>query len=458
MSAGSEVSIYDRMCWPEGELERALASGAHRRELTAYLGAGEYATLRARAAPAQRRQHPVRPRRTRPGRARAAAMKVYLLPGILGSQLGRPRAAAEPPDLLWLDPTDVVKGRLMELAWAPGGEPSGHRQDGGNAPRPAPLQPLQPLGAIVYSYLALKLRLAAAGFAVVLYDYDWRDDLEAAGDALAGRLEAEPADELALVGHSMGGLLARRALACCSAGTATRIRRLVGIGAPHGGAIAAVQALRGTYPVVCRLAAIDREHDAQTLTTGVFRTFMSLYQMLPAGGAAPDLFEPGNWPRAGAQPDPALLQAARGFGRRLASADPRFVSIIGTGQRTVTGIERRGEQFRYTVTAAGDGTVAAARATLPGARAYSVRCEHSELPRNPTVAAALIEILRGGRTRRLREGARARFGRSAYVTDQGLRRAFGHKLDWSRMHAHERRRYLNFLNEPPAAYRPPPAR
>ena len=32
-----EISVYDRMCWPEAELERALAGGAHRRELAAYL-------------------------------------------------------------------------------------------------------------------------------------------------------------------------------------------------------------------------------------------------------------------------------------------------------------------------------------------------------------------------------------------------------------------------------------
>ena len=63
-----------------------------------------------------------------------------------------------------------------------------------------------------------------------------------------------------------------------------------------------------------------------------------------------------------------LLRAARGFGAQLAPADQRFVSIIGTGQRTVTGIERRGAQFRYQVSSAGDGTVASACATLPGAQ------------------------------------------------------------------------------------------
>jgi hypothetical protein len=149
-----------------------------------------------------------------------------------------------------------------------------------------------------------------------------------------------------------------------------------------------------------------------------------------------------------------LLRAARRFGDQLAGSDARFFSIVGTGQRTVTGIERRGQQFRYQVSSAGDGTVASACATLPGVRSYSLRCEHSELPRSQSVAAALIDLLQRGRTRQLREGVIARHGRSSYVTDAGLRRELGQKIDWYRLSIGERRQYLNRLNEPPAAYRP----
>jgi pimeloyl-ACP methyl ester carboxylesterase len=431
MSSHGEISVYDRMCWPEAELERALAGGAHRRELAAYLGGYEYTTLAAlaRQSQAARRRRPAARKR----------LKIYLLPGILGSQLGRPRPAGRPPDLLWIDPSDVVQGRLAEL----------------RLPRvTSGASPLQPLGAIVYSYLALKLRLAAAGFEVVLYDYDWRGDVLASGRALADQLTKDDAAQLALIGHSMGALLARAALAHYgnSAG-AERITRVIGIGAPHGGSIAAVQALRSTYPIVGRLAAIDRVHDAETLTRLAFRGFMSLYQLLPAASATLDLYDPGIWPRAGARPDPALLRAARAFGGQLAAPDRRFFSIVGTGQRTVTGIERRGQQFRYQVSSAGDGTVASCCATLPGVRSYSLRCEHSELPRSESVAAALIDLLHRGRTRRLREGVIARPGRSSYVTDAALRRELGRKLDWYSLGIGERRQYLNRLNEPPRSYR-----
>jgi pimeloyl-ACP methyl ester carboxylesterase len=417
----AEISVYDRMCWPAGQLEKALRTGAHRRELAAYFGAGEYALLRslARARAPRRRSLP----------------KVYLLPGIMGSQLGSRRTHGLPPDLLWLDPTDIARGRLSELRW-------------GANPR------LEPLGGIVYSYLALKLRLQGQGFEVIVHDYDWRADLRQLGAALAARLQADGSARLALVGHSMGGLLARAALAHCAADSATsgRIVRVIGLGTPHGGSIAAVQALRATYPVVFRLAAVDRRHDARHLSRHVFGSFASVYQLLPMEAGGLDLFDPLAWPRRGVGPRAALLAATRGWRAQLAPADERFASIIGTGQRTVTGLERRGGQFRYEVSTAGDGTVAALRATLPGARAYYLRCEHSELPRSELVAGAVMDLLQTGRTRRLPQRVFASRGRHAYVTDTEMRRSLSRKVDWQRLTTAERRRYFARLNIPPPLY------
>lgn len=421
MSSSSPPSVYDRMCWPQPMLEQALASGEHRRELNAYLGPTEYALL------SQLAQRAVAARR-RPG-----SLSVYLLPGILGSQLGLARSAHEPPDVLWLDPDDIVLGRLAEL-------------------HPDHPTPLRSLGAIVYNYLPLKLRLSAAGFNVILHDYDWRDDVLASGRALNERLKQDSAESLVLIGHSMGGLLARAALAQYGSG-AERIRQFIGIGAPHGGSMAAVQALRATYPVVCRLAAIDQQHDADTLTMNVFRYFLSLYQMLPTETPDLNLYEIANWPGAGNGPDPTLLQLARGFSPQLAPGDTRFISIVGTGQRTVTGLERQDQQFRYEITSAGDGTVAAVRATLPDTRVYSLRCEHSELPRSPTVAAALIDLMRSGRTHRLTEGAAARAGSSVYLTDAAIRRELDKKVDWHKLTTGQRRRYLNQISVAPKSYR-----
>ena len=418
MRPSETISAYDRMCWPTGELERALERGTQRRELRAYLGAAEYDQLCTLARAAAR------------ARPRAGLPKVYLLPGIMGSQLGRARPRGRPVDLLWLDPSDVVQGRLAELRW-------GARRS------------LQTLGAIPYTYLPLKLRLRSAGFEVVLYDYDWRDDLRGLAAALAARLRADSARELALIGHSMGGLLARAAMALAS----ERITRLIGLGTPHEGAMPAVQALRATYPVVCRLAAIDTRHDAEALCREVFHSFTSIYQLLPDRVGKLDLLDPHCWPRHGVQPDAARLLAARGFRASLATPDERYVSIIGTGQRTVTGLARRGGQFHYEISAAGDGTVAATRATLPGARNYYVRCEHSELPRNERVGAALVDLLRTGRTQRLPQKLVRSRGPVLEVSDSALRRGLARKIDWHALSPAARRRYLKRLSAAPALYR-----
>jgi pimeloyl-ACP methyl ester carboxylesterase len=419
------------MCWPTERIEAALAAGTHHRELLAYFGRTEYELLRelARGAASARGRAPGR------SAGRAPRPTIYLLPGMLGSQLGWPRRGGQPPDLLWLDPSDVAHGRLSAL-----------RLD-------APVR-LRSLGVIPYTYLRLKLRLEACGFEVVVHDYDWRLSLDAVGATLARRLERDSAARLALVGHSMGGLLARAALKHCTAGTQRRIVKLIGVGTPFGGAIGAAQVLRASYPVLLRLAALDRLHPPEDLSA-TFRGFLSLYQMLPtAGVGALDLFTRSSWPRRGPGPSAAMLAAARRFLQALPAADERFVSIVGTGQRTVTGIERRGAQFRYEVSAAGDGTVPAAAAVCAGAAHYCLRCEHSQLPREARVATAIVELLERGSTAAVQAGVHTRKGRCAYVTDAQLRRQLGSKIEWHALGAASRRRYLNSLSAPPPSYRP----
>lgn len=433
------VSVYDRMCWPPGQLEQALRTGAHRLELAAFLGPAEYRWLCTLARPGGTAAGSGRSRHGGRRAARRAGLPtVYLLPGIMGSQLGYRRAHGLPPDLLWLDPTDIGHGRLAEL-------------------RMGRTRRIEPLGAIAYSYLPLKLRLEARGFDVVLHDYDWREDLRVLGARLAQRLRADPGERLALVGHSMGGLLARMALAELSAepALADRIVRIITLGTPHHGSVAAVQALRAAYPVVCRLAAVDRRHDARQLSQSVFSTFASVYQLLPDHAGGIDLFDPAEWPARGVRPHVGRLRATRGWRTRMAAPDHRFECIVGTGQRTVTGLERRGGQFRYEISSAGDGTVATLRAALSGARNYFLRCEHSELPRQEIVAAAIDDLLTAGRTRRLPQRPLAVRARHVWVTDAEMRGSFARKIDWHALSLAERRRYLTALNAPPPLYRAP---
>ena len=418
------VSIYDRLRRSDDELCALLATGAARRELTAVFGAAEYTLLAALAR--QARQTP-----------RRHAATVYILPGIMGTQLGTPRTAVEqtaplPADLLWLDPQDIIGGALARL-------------------RLPDAAGLITLGAIPYSYLALQLRLRAAGFAVVVHDYDWRSDLRVTGRALAERMRADSTPEIFIVAHSMGGLLARSAL---GEPGLERVRRLITLGAPHGGSYGAVQALRGTYPVVRRLAALDQHYDADFLSASVFSTFPSIHQSLPShGGSATDtLFAIDHWPSCAPRPSARLLQDAQAFVSALPPTDARCITISGTHQRTVTNLRLVNDEFHYQVSDAGDGTVPLERAQLPGCDNYFVRCEHSALPRSATVARALLELLRHGRTTRLASIPGPQLGRLIWVSDSELRTTWSEKIDWARLTPATRRDYLNRLNQPPPQY------
>ena len=415
----SQISIYDRMYHSDAELCALLASGNARRELIAVFGAAEYAQLAALASQAQR------------ARLRHAGT-VYILPGIMGTQLGALRPAGAPADLLWLDPQDVIGGALTRL-------------------RLPATSGLVSLGAIPFSYLALQLRLRAGGFNVVVHDYDWRQSLEELATAFAARLRANAAPEILIVAHSMGGLIARRAM---QDPALVRVRRLITLGTPHRGSFGAVQAIRGTYPVVRRLAALDRLHDAEFLAAQVFSSFPSINQMVPppGSGLAADLFDVDNWPRSGPRPDVRLLAAARSFFDTLSPTEPRCIAISGTRQRTVTGLQLVDDDFRYQISEAGDGTVPLERSQLVESDNYFVRCEHSALPRSATVARAVLELLRHGRTTRLATAVGSRRVHTVIVSDAQLRTTCVTKVDWAALAPAARRAYLNQLNQPPQQY------
>ena len=107
-----------------------------------------------------------------------------------------------------------------------------------------------------------------------------------------------------LVAHSMGGLVARAAAAKLPQ---RLLRRLIMLGTPHHGSFAPVQALRGTYPFVRKMAALDRRNSPESLAERVFSSFPGLYQMLPTPRRfkdSPDLFDARAWPGEGPAPSP----------------------------------------------------------------------------------------------------------------------------------------------------------
>lgn len=393
-----------------------LVSGEHRQELAAYFGEGEYRDLVRLARKAERVG------------VKEAHPHVVVVPGILGSQLGIARRPPLPNDVLWLDPIDIQVGRLGLLGLDAGA-------------------PIIPLGVVLYSHLKLCLRLRAAGFVVTMHDYDWRLGIEETGALLAARLHEQGARRLAIVAHSMGGLLSRAALAL--PGT-QHVERVVLLGTPNLGSFAPVQALRGTYAVVRKVARLDGATTAERLTEEVFNSFPSLYQMIPVPGGkgAADLLSPGAWPDSGPALRPPLFERARRFRDGLPPADERFVAVAGVGQETVTAVSKGRDGFVYTITRHGDGTVPAGSAALGDGNTYFAKAAHSDLTRDADVAAAIVDLLRKGATKRLPSRWRSNSRAQARVTDRELRHTHTAKVDWANLTPAERADFLQNLNEP----------
>ena len=347
----------------EEQIEDALVTGQDAPLLESYFGEGTYQELRELARQAK-------DRRVRGG------PRVLVLPGIMGSTIGKPRKVFL-DDVLWFDPIDIAAGNIVKLAL-----------NGAS--------PYVSLGVVPLAYVALKLRLTIAGYDVSFHHYDWRRSLDDLGIELAARLKAESAAEVQLVAHSMGGLVARAAIAR----KAQRIKRLIMLGTPNHGSFAPAQAVRAVYSVVKQVAAIDPFHDAETLSREVFTTFPGLYQMLPTPEkfSAVNLYDSGAWPKKGPQPRKDLLEEVQAVQQSLAKADERFVLIAGVNQETVVGLRMESDEFAYDQSLEGDGTVPLAFAELSGATTYYVQESHGSLPNNLSVGRAVADLLESGST------------------------------------------------------------
>jgi pimeloyl-ACP methyl ester carboxylesterase len=413
-SSLDHITPYDRLNWRDTEVEQLLRSGAQARELSAYFGEQEYQELRALA-------------QKTPTAARHDT-QVYLIPGIMGSQLGRARAASQPADILWLDPLDISNGQLVRLCVAP------HDQ-------------VIPLGIVLYTYLRLKLHLQNAGFAVKCFDYDWRRGVDEIATLLAQTLERDPAARVALVAHSLGGLVARAAVKLLDK---SRVSRIVLLGTPNSGSFAPVQALRGVYAVVRKIACLSHSQSAEMLVEKVFCSFASLYHLLPVISTQQsiDFFDASCWPTSGPQLPAAALTKARNIHAQLAAADERFAVIVGCGQETVTEVAASYDEFTYKVTRAGDGTVPGYCAELPNALTYYTAVSHSELARDATVAGAICELLSSGSTAQLPNTKPLSDTAFAMVTDSQLRNTHLDKVNWVTLDPQARAIFLKTLNEP----------
>src|SRR4051794_5695200 len=257
-------------------IEQALRAGEQSGRLEDLFGATALADLRGLARDAE-------------GASIRGSDRVLILPGIMGSKLGYPGPLLF-DDAIWVDPIDIAVGRLEELRLTNG--------------RPGDVQTL---GAMLFAYLALKLRLRIAGHAAEFFAFDWRLGITELGRRLATELKRDK-QRTHLVCHSMGGLVARAML---RDGGPNNLGRIVTLGTPHEGSYSPVQAFRGVHSIVRKMAALDQRHDQAGLAD-IFGTFPGLLEMMPSPRRRPiDFFDQAAWPAQGPRPGEVMLRAAR---------------------------------------------------------------------------------------------------------------------------------------------------
>lgn len=318
--------------------------------------------------------------RPRTARARANRPKVYLLHGIMGSELGRSRLFWE--DVIWLGLTDVLLGRLRLLRLGTGGDPR-----------------IRALGFLPGVYLLMRLHLENEGFEVVPHVFDWRRNLAELGAEFRRRLAAETRP-VHVVAHSMGGLVTRAAL---KQGPAD-IARFVMLATPNHGSLAPVEALRGQYGLARLIAGADVFHSAESLAREVFGTFPGLHQMILDRRLHPDLdlLDLSSWPASGPRPNPDLLALAASVQDLLAlPADTPSIPwhlIAGVDQETKVAAKVSGQEFAYLISRDGDGTVPLASALIPGVPTWFASASHGFFANNASVRRATVDVLRTGET------------------------------------------------------------
>ncbi|MGB8528477.1 MAG: alpha/beta fold hydrolase [Rhodoplanes sp.] len=303
--------------------------------------------------------------------------RVFILPGIMGSKLGYPGALLF-DDVIWADPVDIAAGRLTELRLK------------------RARSSIQALGVMLFAYLKLKLKLKIAGYDPEFFPYDWRQDIAGLGKSLAGQITADGSKKVHLVAHSMGGLVARALLLQ----KPKNLGRIITLGTPNYGSFSPIQAFRGSHSVVNKVAFLDIHHSSTDLAD-IFGGFPGLLEMIPAVEKYPiDFFDLDSWPKKGVHPGKAMLADAQKVQQQLPIDYDDLYQIIGIDRETVVDARVEGDEFVYTTSLAGDGTVPLECALLSKAkRTYYVNESHGSLANNSDVARAVDAILAAGETK-----------------------------------------------------------
>ena len=315
------------------------------------------------------------------GKSPEEERRILILPGIMGSLL---HDRSGKLGAVWIDPWNLVFGDdfdELKLKWETDGA-AGGRLKAAVEPVPLPVRipdadnavQIEAYGVIplIYDRMALAL-MHEFGPVVEFAPFDWRQPIGHLGKGLATRIEAltreNPAVQIALVAHSMGGLVATDALSnlAAKASVLDSVKAFVVLGTPFLGSNSSFQALRaeGSVPLLLELLGRKSVRDIENTV----QTFRGLFDMMPGDQEEllqPALFAPG--PLSRLSPGDARLNSPLTLVRDLSPAlQERTRAIVCTTRNTTgTVVVREDGSIDYSDTVAGDGTVPARSALNAG--------------------------------------------------------------------------------------------
>jgi len=340
------------------DLDALLASGERSDELAEFFGRDLFTDIQ-RAKPNRRA-------------VRGGRRRVYILPGVMGSTLG------SPGETLWINFRRIARGRLTELSLDQ-----------------TPVQH-EALDVVPYVYYFLRRRLMAEGFEPVYFPFDWRLDMEELGRRFAQAIIDDPADEVDVIGHSMGGLVAR--LAMRDPAAAAKVSRVVMMGTPNKGSFNAAQVFDGSHSITGMVQRLDLRHDMAQLIDGVFATLPGVYQLLPFRSQfdTSGVYDSAQWPTSPyAAPRQSELTRAEAVTNLYPAPDERYYLIASVAHETAIGIGVTPAGVEYQLQpASGDGTVPITSAVLAGVKTKLVDSDHMGLPKDGAALDTLVRVLR----------------------------------------------------------------
>jgi pimeloyl-ACP methyl ester carboxylesterase len=266
---------------------------------------------------------------------------VVLLPGIMGSLLSSIRGVTT---VLWINPAIFLRGQSNYLEL---------NSDGSADYNPA-IETV-PVGIEKLIYLKLSLALHRE-MTLFEFPYDWRRPIEWNADILAQSIErwadGDPARRFTLIGHSMGGIVARTYLARHTAAAEQRIKRAVTLGTPHYGAANAIENLVMGNKMIEIAGRLNPNNTADRLLLNLpsfYELFPAPPAQFPKGRAYPanwDVYNAAAWQWPGIRQD--YLDLGRRFHELMAAHDRGCQAGPASGRQAEvrTGPSRRRPRCR----------------------------------------------------------------------------------------------------------------